>query len=283
MKIVHRTLEKSELRSYFIKKNINKLILINIVIKITKKIIQKLANSLGYKITKISNLYPVINKDEKFRRIYDNCKKFTMTSKERMYALYKSVEYIIKSDLTGDFVECGVWRGGSTMLIAYTLIEFNVTNRKIYLYDTFEGMTKPSENDFKVRNVKNPAIDKWKKEQKKDHNKWCYASLSEVKNNMSLTKYPKNNLFFVKGKVEETIPATIPFKIAMLRLDTDWYESTKHELIHLFPLLVKNGVLIIDDYGFWAGSKKAVDEYFSRNPILLTRIDMDGRIGIKIK
>lgn len=253
------------------------------MINIPKKFIQKSANLMGYNITKISNSDPVVDKDIRFSKIYDACKKYTMTSKERMYALYKSVEYIIKNNIPGDFVECGVWRGGSTMLIAYTLLELNVTNRKIYLYDTFEGMTQPTEFDHRVANNKVHASDKWKKEQKKDHNKWCYASLSEVKNNMALTKYPKDNIIFIKGKVEETIPKTIPSKISILRLDTDWYESTKHELIHLFPRLLKKGVLIIDDYGRWAGSKKAVDEYFSNGEILLNRIDSTGRIGIKIE
>jgi hypothetical protein len=86
------------------------------------------------------------------------------------------------------------------------------------------------------------------------------------------------------GKVEDTIPADIPEKIALLRLDTDWYESTKHELIHLFPRLQKGGVLIIDDYGFWKGARKAVDEYFAENniQILLNRIDDTGRMAIKL-
>ena len=234
-------------------------------------------------IRKVSNSDPVIDKDERFRRIYDKCKQYTMTSKERMYALYKSVEYIIHSKIPGDFVECGVWSGGSTMLIAYTLLELNATNRKIYLYDTFEGMSEPTEDDYSVSNKSSRAIDKWKKEQKEDYNEWCYASLSEVKRNMTSTKYPGNNIIFIKGKVEETIPKTMPSKIAILRLDTDWYESTKHELIHLFPLVSKNGVLIIDDYGYWAGSKKAVEEYFSNKSILLNRIDSTGRIGIKIE
>ena len=252
------------------------------MLNIPKKIIQKSVNLIGYQIIK-STTDPVVDKDERFKRIYNQCKKYTMTSKERMYSLYKSVEYIIKADIPGDFVECGVWRGGSTMLIAFTLLELNITNRKIYLYDTFKGMTQPTEYDYKMANSKISASDKWKKKQKKDHNRWCFASLSEVKNNMALTKYPKNNLIFIKGKVEETIPKTTPSKIALLRLDTDWYESTKHELIHLFPLFLKNGILIIDDYGCWAGSKKAVDEYFSNKKILLNRIDDTGRIGIKIE
>jgi len=110
-----------------------------------------------------------------------------------------------------------------------------------------------------------------------------FASLSEVKKNMFSTGYPQENLVFIKGKVEDTVPTRVPPQIALLRLDTDWYESTKHELNYLYPLLVKQGVLIIDDYGYWAGSKKAVDEYISQNnvPILLNRIDHTGRIGVK--
>jgi len=250
-----------------------------------KKIIKKLANLFGYTITKTKyyNPDPVVNKDEKFIRIYDKCKEYSMTSKESMYALYKSVEYVIKQKIPGDFVECGVWRGGSIMLIAYTLLdELNITNRKIFLYDTFEGMTKPTEDDWLLSNKNILTYDKWNKEQKKDYNKWCYAPLSEVKNNIALTRYPENNIIFVKGKVEDTIPKTMPTKIAILRLDTDWYESTKHELIHLFPLVSKGGVLILDDYGYWAGQKRAVDEYFCNELILLNRIGCNGRIGVKI-
>ena len=206
-----------------------------------------------------------------------------MTSVERMYGLFKAVEYLIDSNISGDFVECGVWKGGSTMLIANTLIQLNSNDRKIYLYDTFEGMPEPTENDYYISNKKTHAVDRWKKQQKQDINTWCFTPLTEVKNNMYSTGYPKNKIIFIKGKVENTIPKTIPSEIALLRLDTDWYESTKHELIHLYPLLSKNGVLIIDDYGHWAGAKKAVDEYFSKNFILLNRIDYTGRIGIKIK
>ena len=198
-----------------------------------------------------------------------------------MYALYKAVKYVIDSKIQGDFVECGVWKGGSAMVIAHTLFEMNETNRKIHLYDTFEGMSEPTENDYLVEDKSIHAISKWKKASKKYHNDWCFSSLQEVKNNIFSTKYPKDKIVFVKGKVEDTLQKNKPSKIALLRLDTDWYESTKHELVTLFPLLVKNGVLIIDDYGHWAGSKKAVDEYFSNKQMLLNRIDYTGRIGIK--
>ncbi len=250
---------------------------------ILKRIIQKLINFFGYKIIKIEDSKDfIINNDNEFNEIYEKCKDYTMTSKERMYALYKAVKYIVNAKISGDFVECGVWKGGSVMLIAYTLLKLNTTNRKIYLYDTFEGMSEPINFDYILTNKKDYAIKEWKKKQKKEYNEWCYCPLSEVLKNMTLTNYPKDNIIFVKGKVEENIPKIMPSKIALLRLDTDWYESTKHELIHLFPILVKNGVLIIDDYGYWAGSKKAVDEYFSNKPILLNRIDDTGVIGIKI-
>lgn len=233
--------------------------LINFImmLRILKDIIQKSANLIGCRVVKISKSDPVIDKDKKFGIIYDKCKNYTMTSKERMYALYKAVEYIFNSKIPGDFVECGIWKGGSTMLIAYTLIELNETNRKIYLYDTFEGMIEPTKNDYCVSDKKIRAINKWTKEQKKDHNEWCFSPLSEVKNNMLSTGYPKDKLVFIKGKVENTIPKIIPSKIALLRLDTDWYKSTKHELDHLFPILVQLGILIIDDYGCWAGQKKS--------------------------
>jgi hypothetical protein len=212
--------------------------------------------------------------DERFLRIYNKCKRFTMTSNERMQALHKSVVGIVNSKIPGDLVECGVWKGGSAMLMALTLLELNETSRKIYLYDTFTGMPTPTDDDYRVGDRSALAKNQWRKD-------WCFSPLSEVKKNMALTRYPKNKLIFVKGKVEKTIPRIIPSKIALLRLDTDWYESTKHELIYLFPLVSKNGVLIIDDYGYWAGSKKATDEYFINKPMVIKRIDDTGIIGVK--
>jgi len=168
------------------------------------------------------------------------------------------------------------------MVIAHTLLKMNEMNREIYLYDTFEGMSKPSDKD-KRRFDSVSAISSWKKSQKGDYNEWCYSPLNEVKENMFSTGYPKENLIFIKGKVEDTIPNTIPSQISLLRLDTDWYESTYHELQHLFPILSEKGVLIIDDYGYWAGAREAVDKYFKENDIkiLLNRVDSTGRVGIK--
>ena len=249
-----------------------------------KEVIQGAFNLLGYKVIrhdKNDNLPK--DMDEDFRDVYKKCKPYTMTSIEGMYSLYKAVKYVVNSKIPGDFVECGVWRGGSAMIIARTLIKMKDTNRKIYLYDTFEGMPKPAKEDKSISENK-PAIKIWEKNKGKNFNKWCLATIGEVKENMFSTKYPKGNLVFLKGKVENTIPNTTPSKIALLRLDTDWHASTYHELIHLFPLLSNKGVLIIDDYGSWAGSKKAVDRYTKENkiPILLNRINSGNRLGIKL-
>ncbi len=223
-----------------------------------------------------------MDQDTLFNEIYSFSRKFTMTSKEKMYALYKAVEYVIKHNLPGDFVECGCWRGGSVMLMAMTALRLSVTDRKIYLYDTFNGMPEPSEIDYCLGNKKIQGLRLWKKNQRKEFNQYCYASLDEVKRNLLLTGYPNSNFLFVQGKTQDTIPQVKPSSISLLRLDTDWYESTKCELSYLYPLLVNAGVIILDDYGYWAGSKKAVDEYFLNKRILLNRINSSGRIAIKI-
>jgi len=223
----------------------------------------------------------VIEKNRQFNNIYDKSKPYTMTSKARMYALYQAVKYIIKANIPGDFVECGVWKGGSTMLIALTLKALKQTSRQIYLYDTFQGMSRPTVKDYQLNQPSKKASTIWQQNRKDKYNQWCFTSLSRVKKNMFSTGYPQNQLVFVKGKVEDSIPRTIPQQISLLRLDTDWYKSTKHELIHLFPLLSQHGVLIIDDYGYWAGSKKAVDQYFTKKPILFNRIDRSAIIAVK--
>jgi hypothetical protein len=163
-----------------------------------------------------------------------------------------------------------------------TLIKAGDTKRDIYLYDTFEGMSEPTEHDKVFTGT--GADELMSSSEREDPTSvWCYSALDEVQTNVGSLNYPKQLVHFVKGKVEDSIPQTLPGKIALLRLDTDWYESTKHELEHLYPLLVPGGVIIIDDYGHWEGARKAVDEYIQNQklPLLLNRIDYTGRIGIK--
>jgi O-methyltransferase len=252
------------------------------------RIINYLLGLLGLKLVKLSSLQKLrkevgsnlindIQEDKEFIKLYDKIKEYTMVDIERCYALYNAVKYIIKNNIPGDFVECGVWKGGSAMLIAYTLLKAGVTDRKIILYDTFEGMTKPGGQDGEFEK------EEWERNKISDTiNRWCLADEKEAEMNMRSTAYPFENIKIVKGKAENTIPQFAPLQIALLRLDTDWYESTKHELTHLFPLIEKKGVLIIDDYGAWQGAKKAVDEYFAGSDYTyLHRIDWTGRMLIK--
>jgi hypothetical protein len=166
------------------------------------------------------------------------------------------------------------------MAAALALMARGDTERTMYLYDTFEGMSKPTERDRLVDGTSAQTV-----LDGEPHGTgfWCYADLADVKRNLATTAYPADKLVYVKGKVEETIPARMPERIALLRLDTDWYESTRHELEHLYPRLAPSGILIIDDYGHWQGARAAVDEYLERldRPPFLARIDYTGRIAVK--
>ncbi len=218
-----------------------------------------------------------IERDKSFLKIYEQVKEFTLVEIERCYALYQSVLYLLRAGIPGDFAECGVWKGGSCMLIAFLLKEKGITDRRIWLYDTFEGMTRPGEQD----GMEEKLI--WEERRVgEDRSNWCRADEEEVRRNLESTGFPASQLRFIKGKVEETLPANRPDSIALLRLDTDWYVSTSHELKHLYPLLEKGGVLLIDDYGAWTGARKATDEFFAGNAqIFLHRIDFTGRLVIK--
>jgi O-methyltransferase len=207
---------------------------------------------------------------------------FTMTSPERLYALIQAIRYASAAAIPGDIVECGVWRGGSMMAAARTLLECGDANRHLYLFDTFEGMSSPSSRDVALDGTS--ASDLLRSQDKADPSSaWCYATLENVRSAMSGTGYERDRIHYVKGKVEDTIPDAAPERIAVVRLDTDWYESTRHELEQLYPRLSPGGVLIIDDYGHWAGCRQAVDEYFASNNIrvLLNRVDYTGRIAVK--
>jgi O-methyltransferase len=208
---------------------------------------------------------------------------FTMTSLERRYHLLQSIRYIHRHQIPGAIVECGVWRGGSMMLVANALQALGDTSRELFLYDTFEGMPPPTEIDKDFGQTS--AADRLEAEiaTKSDSVVWAIAGLEEVTHNMTSTLYPADKTHFVIGKVEDTIPGTMPSQIALLRLDTDWYESTAHEFKHLYHLLSPGGVVIIDDYGYWQGARRAVDDFLATCPdrILLHRIDDTGRAFVK--
>jgi O-methyltransferase len=223
------------------------------------------------------------NLDRGFEELRDRVAEATMTSDERMHALYQAINYVADAGVAGDVVECGVWRGGSSMLGALALLARDESSRTLWLYDTFEGMTPPGELDVKYDGA--AASEELARQERRADvvNDWCVATIEDVRSNMQATGYPMDRVRLVQGKVEDTIPAQTPDAIAVLRLDTDWFESTWHELIHLYPRLVPGGVLIVDDYGWWKGAREAVDRYFTEHGVrmLLSRIDGTGRMGTK--
>jgi O-methyltransferase len=236
-------------------------------------------------VTRNSPAFDVIprNLEPEFLAAYDLCGPRSTTSVDALYALWRSVEYVVRCGIAGDYVECGVFRGGSTMLAAMALEHLGEATRTLHVYDTFEGMTAPTERDVDFAGrTPHAHLKAWGARTMAG---MTNSPIEEVRQNLALTGLAAERFVLVKGKVEETLPAAAPpGPISILRLDTDWYESTKHELVHLFPRLSKGGVLIVDDYGFWRGSRDACDEYFKENaiPILLTRLDRLGAvIGVK--
>jgi O-methyltransferase len=218
--------------------------------------------------------------EEADKELYRRVGPYTMTTPPRIYALVRAVEYVAARELPGAIVECGVWRGGSMMAAALTLLRLGATDRELYLYDTFAGMPPPSEADT-TRSGEH-AADLLAHEDQDSH-LLAIASLADVRDAVLGVGYPEERIRFVEGRVENTLPADAPEEIAVLRLDTDWYESTKHELVHLYPRLAPGGVLILDDYGHWQGARRAVDEYLAERGVslLLNRIDGTARIAVK--
>lgn len=244
-----------------------------------KAAVRSLLARLGYKLVHAGVAPDMI--DAGFREVHDASAPYTMGTNERLYTLYKAVQYVEARGVPGAIVECGVWRGGSAMAAALALRNAGSTDRPIYLYDTYAGMPEPGARDVDFQG--RDARPTWRRLRAGDANKWCLATLEEVRRNMLSTGYPAERIHFVRGRVEETIPREVPDRIALLRLDTDWYESTYHELVHLYPRLAPGGVLIVDDYGFWRGSREATDQYFREQgvPTLLTRVDHTARMAVK--
>jgi O-methyltransferase len=224
-----------------------------------------------------------VEREPDFLPIMEIARPYTMTSVERMFAMYQAVRYLEEAKIEGAIVECGVWRGGSIMIAIATLNLLNSRGREIFLFDTFEGLPKP-DPVLDVDIWDNKGYDGWILEARSEEtSNWAYASLNDVRSNVLGLGYPEKLIHFVKGMVERTIPEQSPGKIALLRLDTDWHSSTKHVLENLYPALLPGGVLIMDDYGHFMGARKAADDYFNERGIkmLLNRTDYSGRIGIK--
>jgi hypothetical protein len=217
------------------------------------------------------------------RSVIRGLRPYTMTSAERLWSLLNAVRYVTVENVPGDFVECGVWRGGSVMAMAGELTRLGVDDRRIWLYDTFEGMTAPTSEDIEASTGRTAADMLSTTAVADGNNVWCVAGRPEVEANVRSTGYRFEQFQFVEGDVAHTLPHHAPNQISLLRLDTDWYESTRVAMDVLYPRLVVGGVCILDDYGHWQGARQAVDEYFAalgRRPYMHP-IDYSGRAFIK--
>jgi len=251
-----------------------------VITKYAKATITSALNALGYKIERLVPRTPpphYLQLDQRYAAIIKAVEPFTMTPYEKIAAMVDATRYVAREKIPGGIVECGVWRGGSMMAAALALRELD-DFRDLYLFDTYAGMSPPTDKDIDYQGVK--AAGRYLESHAGDHNEWCFAMLEEVQKNLRSTGYPEKRCYFVKGSVLETLPCRQPEEIAILRLDTDWYESTLHELKHLYPRLSHRGVLIIDDYGYWQGCQKAVDEFFAEKGPFFCRIDSTGLLGV---
>jgi len=245
-----------------------------ILFRISRVVLQKFGYNI--RIGSYVSQYPELTKSETDFLHKVNLASVTMTSYESLSALAIVCKYLNTAKVSGDFVEAGVWRGGSSIVAK----KFLNGNRQFYLYDTYKGMTEPTEFDFRVGESSNTStVSNWKRLNRETHNEWVFASLKEVRENFKKFNVLDESIFFIEGDVRETLTSTeIPNSIALLRLDTDFYDSSLIELQILWPRLVSGGILILDDYGHWDGARRAVDEYF-KNELNLLMVPIAGGGG----
>ena len=181
----------------------------------------------------------------------------------RLAALHRLSREIDKRSVPGDVVECGVYNGGSAAVMA-SVCTRSPLNRRIWLFDSFEGLPRPTRNDG---------------DGAQDYTSWCHGDVAKVKTILQEFSIPESRLSIVKGWFQDTFPAVQIPAIALLHIDADWYESVKLCLEKFYDSVQPGGFIVIDDYGHWEGARKATDEFLrARAPeVKLTRVDYTGR------
>jgi O-methyltransferase len=192
----------------------------------------------------------------------------TMIGHLRLDNLQFCIETALAEGVPGDLMETGVWRGGACIFMRGVLAAHGVTNRRVILADSFEGLPKPDST-------------KWPADQGDRHHTFApYLAVTqtEVENNFRRYGLLDGQVVFLKGWFADTLPSAPVAQLAVLRLDGDMYGSTMEALVHLYPKLARGGFCIIDDYGL-PGCRQAVDEYRRKNNITgeLTVVDWTGR------
>ena len=230
---------------------------------------------------KISNIIQNIKASNFERKLVNTCSSFNTSSRFGLWEMIRLFKQMLKNKAQGDIVECGVQCGAYLIFFQKLIEEYNLENRKIFGYDTFQGIPEPTNFDiFTDGNSMKKRYEELKIDD--STSKWNYASLEEVKKNYFQNTSKNDNLITIKGKVENTllIKDNIPNKIAILKLDTCLYEGVKITLETLYPRLQKGGILIVDNYLNFQGVQKATDEYFKFNSDLLSLNKLTKRMII---
>jgi hypothetical protein len=188
---------------------------------------------------------------------------------------------VLQQKVPGCFVECGVWRGGSAAIIGLANRHFGAM-RDLHLFDSFEGLPEPTPTDGAAA----IAYSSGRASGELKSLNQCKAGQDEVqKFLLGRLRLDRSKIHFHAGWFQNTVPlaATNLGSIALLRLDGDWYESTRVCLEHLYPLVSAGGIIILDDYFAWEGCKKATDEFRAKHGILapVKRIDDDAACWTK--
>ncbi|MFX1385152.1 MAG: TylF/MycF/NovP-related O-methyltransferase [Promethearchaeota archaeon] len=198
-----------------------------------------------------STFSPWFRKD--FLKLYDKIKKNTVVKEDRCYILHKFSDYC--SNLEGDFAECGVYKGGTSYLIAYTLNLKSITNKEFHIFDTFKGFPSSANVDPGV--LKNQTSIR--------EGTYGDALFNNVKDYLKIFPF----IIFHPGIIPETFKGLEVKKFAFVHIDVDLYEPAKDCCNFFYSKMVRGGIMIFDDYGFQEyiySEKQAVDEFFSDKP-----------------
>ncbi len=220
---------------------------------------------------------------------------FTMLTHPRLVNLHRQVETCEKRKIPGAFVECGTWKGGAVGLMALANLRHGKARRILHLFDSFEGIPEPDaavDGSLAVEQVRSVqgGVDGRLVAVQGLYEKFA-GSVGTLEDNRRLLEkeigYPAEFIRYHRGWFQETVPADAGAigSIAILRLDGDWYASTKVCLDHLYPRVVPGGFVIVDDYGTYEGCRKAVDEYREAKGIrsALGKIDSSAYAWVKKK
>ena len=175
---------------------------------------------------------------------------YTMIGMKRLNNLRFCIEKVLEQDIPGDFIEAGAWRGGATIYMRAILKSHQVTDRTVWVADSFEGLPSPDAENYPVD--ENAKLHEYEE---------LAVSVEQVQSNFDRYGLLDNQVQFLKGWFKDTLPDAPIEKLAILRIDADLYESTMQALENLYPKLSPGGYVIIDDYVFYERCRIAVNDY----------------------